>query len=94
MIKPTHVEPRGERRIWLRYSDGSEGEVDLAGLTGKGVFRVWDEPGTFDRIHLAPHGAIAWNADIELCPDALYMEVTGKLADDVLTGLRRHVTSA
>ena len=91
MIKPTEVEPRGERRIWLRYSDGSEGEVDLSGLTGKGVFQVWDEPGAFDRVHLAPHGAIAWNADIELCPDALYMELTDKPADDVLTGLRRHV---
>ena len=78
MIKPTRVEPRGERRIWLRYSDGSKGEVDLSGLAGKGVFQVWDEPGIFGRVHLTPHGAIAWNPDIELCPDALYLELTGK----------------
>lgn len=69
MIKPTEVEPRRERRIWLRYSDGSEGEVDLSGLTGRGVFQVWDEPGAFDRVHLAPHGSIAWDTDSELCPD-------------------------
>lgn len=72
MIRVMEVEPRSRHRIRLRYSDGVRGEIDLSDLTGKGVFRAWDQGGLFDRVHVASHGAIAWNSDIELCPDALY----------------------
>ncbi|MCY3944451.1 MAG: DUF2442 domain-containing protein [Gemmatimonadetes bacterium] len=78
MIRPVAVEAREGRRIWLRYSDGASGEVDLSGMVGIGVFKAWDEPGCFEDVHIAPHRAIAWNDDLELCPDALYMEITGK----------------
>ena len=61
----------------------------LSDLTGKGVFQAWDHPGVFDRVHVAPHGAVAWNQDIELCPDALYMELTGKSPEQLLPGLER-----
>ena len=78
MNRVAQVEPRDGFRLWLRYSDGSAGEVDLSGMAGKGVFRAWDKPGLFDRVHVAAHGAIAWSEEIELCPDALYIELTGK----------------
>ena len=42
-IRPMAVKPREGYRIWLRYSDGEEGEVDLSHLVGKGVFKVWDD---------------------------------------------------
>ena len=77
MSHVTEVEPREGCRIWLRYSDGSAGEVDLSDLLGKGVFRAWNDPGFFDRVHVTPHGAVAWSEEIELCPDALYIELTG-----------------
>ena len=48
MIRVTKVEPRRGNRIWLLYSDGVSGVVDLSGLTGKGVFQAWDQPGAFD----------------------------------------------
>ena len=38
MLRPTAVEPRSGYRIWLRYSDGTAGEVDLSALAGQGVF--------------------------------------------------------
>ncbi len=77
-IRPVAVEPREVYRIWLRYSDGEEGEVDLSHLVGKGVFKVWDDPAYFKRVHLTDYDAIAWDDDLELCPDALYLELTGK----------------
>ncbi len=89
MIRVTKVEPRRGNRIWLLYSDGVSGVVDLSGLTGKGVFQAWDQPGAFDCVHVATHGAVAWNDEIELCPDALYMELTGKSPEQVLSGLER-----
>ena len=81
--RPTEVQPRGQYRIWLRYSDGVEGLVDLSHLAGKGVFQTWTEPSSFDSVYVAPHGAIAWGEDIELCPDALYIQVTGMSAEEV-----------
>ncbi len=88
MIQALEVKPREGLRIWLRFSDGSAGEVDLSGLADRGVFRAWDRNGVFVGVHVAPHGAVAWNDEIELCADSLYLEVTGKSAEEVFPGLR------
>ena len=86
MIQPVSVKSLGRYRIWIKYSDGASGEVDLSDVAGNGVFKAWDEPGCFDNVHVAPHRAIAWNDDIELCPDALYLELTGKSVSDIMPG--------
>ena len=83
MIRPTDVEAREGYRIWLRYSDGVAGEIDLSHLAGKGIFSAWNEPGRFEEVHIAEHRAIAWNDDMELCPDTLYMQLTGKSLDEL-----------
>ena len=88
MIRALEVKARAGRSIWLKFSDGSAGEVDLSDLAGQGVFRAWDRVGAFERVHVAPHGAVAWNDEIELCADSLYLELTGKSADEVFPGLR------
>ena len=43
MIRPTAVERREGARIWLRYLDGTAGEIDLAHLAGRGVFKNWHD---------------------------------------------------
>ena len=78
MIQPIFVEPRPGYRIWVQYSDGVAGEVDLSGLVGRGVFQAWCTPGYFEKVHVAPHRAIVWDDDIELCADALYLKLAGK----------------
>ena len=88
MIQPVCVEPRPEYRIWLEYSDGMVGEVDLSGLVGSGAFEAWSNPGCFEKVHIAPHRAIAWDEDIELCADALYLELTGKSIEEVMPGAK------
>ena len=84
MIQPIEVEPREEHRIWLRYSDGTAGELDLSYLAGRGVFKVWEESARFETVHIGPAGSIAWGEDVELCPDALYMRLTGKSPSELL----------
>ena len=42
-IRPTGVEAREGYRIWLSYSDGAAGEVDLSDLAGSGVFAAWND---------------------------------------------------
>ena len=84
MNRPTEVEPRDGHRIWLRFSDGTAGEVDLSYLVGRGVFKVWDGTARFETVHIAPAGGIAWGEDAELCPDALYMRLTRKFPAEAI----------
>ena len=88
MVQPTKVKAVGPYRIWLQYSDGVNGEIDLSDVAGKGVFKLWDQPDYFEKVHIAPHRAITWGDDIELCPDALYLELTGKSVEEIMPGAR------
>ena len=83
MVKPIRVEPRPGYRIWLEYSDGVAGEVDLSDMAGRRVFRAWNEPGYFERAHIASSGAIAWDENLDLCPESLYMDITGKSFEEL-----------
>ena len=87
MIHPIEVKAREGYRIWVRYSDGAEGEIDLSDLVGKGVFAAWNEPGYFEKVHIADYGAVAWSDEIDLCPQSLYMDLTGKSVEEVMPGL-------
>lgn len=78
MIRATEIEPRDGYRIWLSYSDGTAGEINLSHLVGHGVFKAWNDRKRFEIVRITSYGAIAWGDDIELCPDALYMRLTGK----------------
>jgi hypothetical protein len=75
-------------RLWLHYTDGVEGEVDLSHLAGRGVFAAWDDYQVFEKVHIGTSGAIAWNDDIDLCPDALYLRITGKTPEEVFPKLK------
>lgn len=88
MIRPTDVTALEDYRIWIRYSDGSTGEVDLAHLAGRGVFAAWNDPQSFKDVRLGQAGAVAWGEDIELCPDALYMELTGKPLEELIRAVK------
>ena len=85
MIRPIGVEAKQAYRIWLKYEDGVNGELDLGHLAGKGVFKAWDVPGYFKTVRVTEYGSIAWGDtdDLELCSDALYMRLTGKPIEEV-----------
>ena len=83
LIRPTAVAPLEGYRIWLRYSDGIAGEVDLSDIAGRGVFSAWNDRDIFEAVRLDSYGAITWGGDIDLCPDALYMRLTDKSRTEV-----------
>ena len=89
--KPTEVKPLEGYRLWIKYSDGVEGVVDLSDLAGKGVFALWNDYGEFQKVHIGPSGEIAWGEEIDLCPDALYLRITGKKPEDLFPKLRELV---
>jgi hypothetical protein len=77
MKKPVSVRALPGYRIELRYSDGVEGIVDLSEMVGDGVFVAWNDPKLFERVEIGDCDQIRWNDELELCSDALYMEITG-----------------
>ena len=87
MFKPIEVLPRARYRIWLRYSDGLQGEVDLSHLAGRGVFKAWQKPGVFETVHLAEDGSVSWGEGLDLCSDSLYLQLTGKSPEDLFPNL-------
>jgi hypothetical protein len=88
MPKPIDVKALPGHRIWLRYDDGIEGEVDLSDLAGQGVFAPLTDSAFFNTVHLGSHGAIEWSPDLDLCPDAIYLRLTGKSVEDVFPDMK------
>lgn len=88
------VEARPEYRIWLRYEDGVAGELDLSHLVGKGVFAAWLDRDLFRRVYIDDFGGIAWTEEIDMCPDALYMELTGMTPEEIWPGLATSESSS
>lgn len=82
------VTPLSGYRLRLRYSDGVVGEIDLAHLVGKGVFKLWNTPGAFEGVSIGPYSELTWGDDVELDADALYLDVTGKRLEEVLRSLK------
>ena len=75
------VDARPSYRVWVRFEDGMEGEVDLSDLVGKGVFQAWDDSREFARVSVDDvSGTIAWPGGIDLAPDTLYRDIAGVTA--------------
>ena len=88
MKNAVQARPLSGYRLWLKYADGAEGEVDLSDLVGRGVFKAWSDQKVFEAVTLDESGAIVWPGDMDLCPDALYLRLTSKAAEDIFPGLK------
>jgi hypothetical protein len=88
MIRLVEVKPRKDYRLWLKYEDGTSGEVDLSSFAGRGVFAAWKESGVFEDVRITEEGALAWPGGIDICADALYLRLTGKSPAEVFPRLR------
>ena len=87
MFKPVRVKALPNYKLEIEYDDGTKGEVDLAHLAGKGVFALWDDYSAFEKVYIGEHGQIAWSDEIDLCPDALYMRITGQSPEQLFPAL-------
>jgi len=88
MPRALEVKPLENYQLWVKFSDGVEGVVDLSHLVGQGVFALWDDYEAFKRVHIGPRGELVWNDEVDLCPDAIYLKVTGKKPEELFPKLR------
>ncbi len=77
----TGVLPLENYKLQLSFNDGSGGVVDIAGLLGSfhGVFEPLKDPDYFRRVAVDPEsGTVTWPNQVDLDPEVLYSEATGK----------------
>ena len=84
------IKPLERYKLWLKFSDQTSGEVDLSYLVGIGVFIFWDAPGNFEQARLENGRWIAWDDDIDMDADSLYLQLTGKQPDDLFPALKEN----
>jgi hypothetical protein len=70
----TQVEYRGGHRLFLKFDDGTSGEVDLSALIKfEGVFAPLKEPTFVRQVRLYPDGGtICWPNGADIAPETLH----------------------
>lgn len=81
-------------RLELRFDNGQHGVVELSEFVGLGVFLAWEIPGVFEQVAVTSEGAVQWPGEIDMCPDALYLRMTGKKPEDLFPSLRNRLSHA
>lgn len=70
----------GDRRLFVRFSDGAAGEIDLTSFVRfDGVFASLLDPAVFAQARVnAELGTVVWPNGADLCPDVLHRHLTGQ----------------
>lgn len=66
-----------EHRLFVRFADGTEGEVDVAPFLfarNAGVFQHLRDPSEFAKAYV-DNGAVTWPGELDLAPDAMYEDI-------------------
>jgi hypothetical protein len=93
-MKVVTVKPLPAFRLELGFDNGETGIVDLSSFVGQGVFSAWARPGIFEQVSITVDGALEWPSDIDMCPDSLYLRMTGKQPEDIFPNLGQRYTHA
>jgi hypothetical protein len=73
MIEVTDAKYLKDYVIWLRFNDGSQGEVDLKDELSGEVFEPLNDPEVFKNFTLNPEWkTIAWPNGADFAPEFLY----------------------
>ena len=83
------VKPLEDFNLYVKYSDGVEGKVDLSEFAGKGVFALWNDYSQFEKVTIGSSGELIWNEDVDMDGLGIYLKLTGKRPEDVLPRLQQ-----
>ncbi len=76
MIKPIEVKITGEYRIFVSYSDGMEGEINLAHLKNNPEYKFMEDQTEFGKVYISSVTSdLCWSNGISLCKDAIYKQL-------------------
>ena len=81
LVHPVEVKVVAGHRLWLRFEDGAEGEVDLTNHSWEGVFAPLEDAEFFARVRVDPElRTIVWPNGADIAPETLHAWVTGRPA--------------
>ena len=76
-VRTVRVEPRPGYRLFVEFSDGLAGEVDLSARLFGTVFEPLKDPAFFAKVTLDEFGAPCWPNGADVAPDALHRMLFG-----------------
>lgn len=68
-----YVEPTGEYRLKLVFTNGETGIFDCSPLLDFGVFRELRDIDYFNQARVE-YGTVTWPHEQDICPDTLYLD--------------------
>jgi hypothetical protein len=71
------VIPKTDHCLFVRFKEGLEGLVRLREEQLTGALAAQQDQRFFDQVFI-DQGAVAWPGGIDLAPDAMYAQVSGK----------------
>lgn len=84
MIRPVNITALPGCTIRVDDADDVTGVVDLFDAVGHGVFAPLQDKSFFKKVHVGKLGQIAWTDEIEICPDAADLEITGNISREAV----------
>lgn len=80
LFEVVRVQPLSGYRLWVEFSDGLTGEVDLSGDLWGEVFLPLKDKAFFAQVSIDEFGVICWPNGADLAPDALHDELAAAAA--------------
>ena len=70
-----HLEPRPNHCLFVRFEDGTSGEVDLSARLFGPMFEPLRDMDLFNQVRVDEFGAPSWPNGADLAPDAIYEQL-------------------
>ncbi len=75
-VNPVFVKAVGNSKIYLKYSDGMEGELQLSYLKEKPGYEILKDSSAFGNVFIDEISKdICWNKNISICKNAVYKQL-------------------
>jgi|SRR5437667_1333689 len=76
------AEARPGYKLFVEFEDNVNGVIDLSKWKGKGVFEAWKDELNFRSFVITPDKKLEWSENIDMDPDAFYLQLIGKTFEE------------
>lgn len=74
MLFITEVKPLDDYKLLLKFNNDEYRIFDVTPLLEKPVYKPLKDKILFNKVHIIYGYTIAWNEDLDMCPDSLYLD--------------------
>ena len=74
MVFVKEVKPLEDYKLFLKFSNDENRIFDVTPLLEKPVYKPLKDKNLFNKVHIVYGYTIAWNNELDMCPDSLYID--------------------